>query len=107
MIICEVYYEVKPGMREALIEIARVNVEKTREEHGNLVYSHYPSMENETGMFVFEVWETAEDLEAHIHAKHYLEFSHQRKPMLVEGSYRYRNYSARQVAEGDSISTWS
>lgn len=58
----------------------------------------------ETDMFVFEIWESPEALERHIHAEHYLEFSRLRKPMLT--SYKYFNYEAEKIAEGDSIPTW-
>lgn len=106
MIICEVYYSVKPGLRDELVKIAAVNVRETRKEKGNIAYAHYPSMENDTDMFVYEVWESREHLDAHIHADHYLEFSRKRKPMLQEGSYLYRNYEATLVKEGDHIPTW-
>ena len=55
-------------------------------------------------MFVFEIWESPEALERHIHAEHYLEFSRLCKPMLT--SYKYFNYEAEKIAEGDSIPTW-
>ena len=106
-VIITVWYSVKPGMREQCIELARKNVEETRKEEGNLSYAHYPSIENEQDMFVMEVWESMEAVKKHISAPHYLAFSQARKPMLVEGSYRYVIYSGKEVEAGDGISTWS
>ena len=94
VIICAVKYTVKPGMRDEVMKIATINMRETRKEKGNIVYSTYPSMENDQDMFVFETWETYEDLKAHSHAPHYLEFSEKRKPMLVEGSYDIKIYTA-------------
>jgi quinol monooxygenase YgiN len=105
MIICEVYYSVAEGRRPELMKLAEANVRASRKEEGNIAYTHYPSMENETDMFVFEIWESPEALERHIHADHYLEFSRLRKPMLT--SYKFLNYEAEKIAEGDSIPTWS
>ncbi|MDJ0105184.1 MULTISPECIES: putative quinol monooxygenase [Rhodococcus] len=106
MIICEVYYSVKPGLRNELLEIVEANVRETRKEEGNISYTHYPSVEDDTGMFVFEVWRRAQDVEAHIRAEHYLAFSQKRKPMLQEGTYKFRTYEAAIVGEGDGIPTW-
>ena len=106
MIVIHVWYTVKAGMRQQLMELAKLNVAGTRKEKGNIAYAHYPSMENEQDMFVCEGWENREAVEAHISAPHYLEFSNQRKPMLVEGSYRYIIYDAVEQERGDSIATW-
>ena len=106
MIVISVWYTVKPGLREELIKIAHENVAETRKEKGNVEYVHYPSMENDQDMFVYEAWESYEDVTAHIHAPHYLAFSEKRKPMLVEGSYRYVVYEAQERERGDRIATW-
>ena len=102
-----VWYSCKPGMRERCMELARKNVAETRKEPGNLVYAHYPSMENDRDMFVIEVWESREAVERHIYAPHYLEFSLARKPLLEEGSYHYVTYQVREEEEGGSIPSWS
>ena len=107
MIVCEVYYSAKPGMRDELMKIAQVNVDASRKEKGNIAYTHYPSMENDTGMFVFELWETAKDLEAHIHSEHYLEFSRKRKDLMQEDSYRFKEYEATLIREGSKIASWN
>lgn len=106
MIVIAVKYSVKPGLRNKLMEIARKNVEETRKEHGNIDYAHYPSMENDRDMFVFEVWESYKDVEAHIYAPHYLDFSEKRRPMLVENSYEYTVYESQPIEQGKKIKSW-
>ena len=106
MIIIAVCYTVKPGMREEVMKIAGPSIEASRKEKGNIQYAHYPSMENEQDMFVFEVWESKADVEAHIQAPHYLKFANARKPMLVEGSYRYTMYEGEPIEYGKRIATW-
>jgi len=101
-----VTYTVKPGMRDELMKIAQINMDKTRAEKGNIRYTHYPSMENDQDMFVYEEWERYGDLIAHSHAEHYLEFSAKRKPMLVEGSYEYTVYTAELRDQGKKVATW-
>ncbi len=103
-IICAVKYRMKPGTRDQLMEIAKINMEKTRQEKGNLSYTHYPSMENDTDMFVFELWETIEDVNAHCQAPHYLEFARKRLPMME--SYEFKTYEANLLREGTKIATW-
>ena len=106
MIVISVWYTVKPGMREEVMKIAKPSIKATRKEKGNIQYAHYPSMENEQDMFCFEVWESKEDVVAHISAPHYLQFANARKPMLVEGSYRYTIYEVSSTEHGGSIATW-
>ncbi|NMD55938.1 putative quinol monooxygenase [Tsukamurella conjunctivitidis] len=105
-IICAVRYSVRPGSRPAVMTIAEKNVHLTRLEPGNIAYSHFPSMENDTDMFVYEVWESQAAVEAHLHAPHYLEFSELRKPMLTAHSYHFTVYEATEIQSGTSIPTW-
>ncbi len=106
MIVISVWYTVKPGMREEVMKIAKPSIEATRKEKGNIQYAHYPSMENDQDMFVFEVWESMAAVEAHIRAPHYLKFANARKAMLVEGFYRYTMYEGEPIEHGKSIATW-
>lgn len=106
-VVITVWYTCKPGMRSRVMELAKKNVEGTRKEPGNLVYAHYPSMENDQDMFVIEVWENLEAVQKHIYQPHYLEFSQARKPLLVEGTYRYVTYFAEEHESGNAIASWS
>lgn len=105
MVTIGVHYRLKPGMREKLLEFVGDNVENTRKEKGNIFYAHYPSLENDQDMFVFEIWETVDHVNAHNSAPHYLEFANKRKPMLE--FYLSTRYSSSIISQRDSISTWS
>ena len=91
-IIVAVKYRLKPGKRDELLSFVMDNVKKTRKEAGNLAYEHYPSLENEHDMFVFEMWESQENLDDHIEMPHYVEFSDRRRPLLE--SYESHTYEA-------------
>ncbi|WP_439361550.1 putative quinol monooxygenase [Bradyrhizobium sp. DASA03007] len=91
-IVVSVKYVLKPGKRDELLSFVMDNVQNTREEKGNLAYSHYPSLENPDEMFVFETWETLKDLEDHIDMPHYVAFDERRKPLLE--SYEAKVYEA-------------
>lgn len=103
-VVIRVKYTMKPGMREELLKFVQENVDKTRQEEGNIEYAHYPSMENDQDMFVFEMWEKIEHVDAHIKAPHYLEFARRRKPMME--SYSYKTFDASIIRQGDHIATW-
>lgn len=92
-IIVSVKYKLKPGKRDELLSFVMENVVNTRKEPGNLAYSHYPSIENDQEMFVFEMWESLKNLDDHINMKHYIEFSDRRAPLLE--SYESDTYEAK------------
>lgn len=100
MIVNSVWYKVKPGTRDELLEMAKTAVEETRKEKGNIKYVQFPSPENDTDMFVYEEWETIEDLMAHSQAPHHLAFAEKRKPLLIEGSYTFTIYEAKVLKQG-------
>lgn len=105
MVTIGVHYRLKAGMREELLKFVGDNVENTRKEAGNIFYAHYPSVENDQDMFVFEIWETVDHVNAHNHAPHYLEFANRRKPMLE--FYLSTRYASSIISQRDSISTWA
>ncbi|HBH12989.1 MAG TPA: hypothetical protein DDX29_07730 [Clostridiales bacterium] len=49
-------------------------------------------------MFVFEVWESMEHLQAHIKSAHMVKFSESRKPFVVEGSYKLSLYKSEPIS---------
>ncbi|MGL5434929.1 MAG: putative quinol monooxygenase [Lachnospiraceae bacterium] len=103
-VVIRVKYRMKPGKREELLKFVQENVDQTRMETGNIEYTHFPSMENDQDMFVFEMWEKIEDVNAHINAPHYLEFARKRKPLME--SYDYKTFDASIIRQGDHIATW-
>lgn len=104
MVTIGVHYRLKPGMREELLKFVGDNVTNTRKEKGNIFYAHYPSIENDQDMYVFEIWEAVDDVNAHNSAPHYLEFARKRLPMLE--FYLSTRYNSTIISQRDSISTW-
>lgn len=92
-IIISVKYTLKPGKRQELLSFVSENVRQTRMETGNLAYSHYPCLDREDDMFVFEMWEDIDCVKRHIEAAHYVEFSRRRTPILQ--AYESRTYDAQ------------
>ncbi|WP_082926390.1 putative quinol monooxygenase [Cupriavidus sp. D384] len=91
-IIVSVKYRLKSGKRQELLSFVMDNVINTRNEPGNLAYSHYPSLEDEQEMFVYEMWEDMDSLNSHIHTDHYIRFANLRKPILE--SYESQAYES-------------
>jgi|GEM_PF-159985 len=99
MLIVEAYYRVKPGLRDQLIEIAKLNVDATRLEEGNISYEHYPSSEDPDSMFVFEKWESVELFNHHSKTEHHKAFCVSRRPLLEPNSYHITIYNAEENVE--------
>lgn len=96
-IIVAVKYRLQPGKREELLAFVSENVINTRCESGNLEYTHYPSLEDEQEMFVFEMWEDMKNLDEHIRMPHYVAFADRRMPMLE--SWEAQIYEAHLLRE--------
>ena len=94
-VVVSVKYRLKPGKRDELLSFVMENVIKTRQELGNLAYAHYPSLESDQEMFVFEMWDSIESLNDHINAPHYIAFSSRRMPLLE--SYESSAYDATLI----------
>lgn len=94
MLIVEAYYTCKPGTRKELLEIVKPNIAGTRKEPGNISYMHYPDPNDETGMFVFEKWESVELFNNHSKTEHHKAFCAARRPLLEPGSYQITIYNA-------------
>ncbi|WP_297210381.1 putative quinol monooxygenase [uncultured Flavonifractor sp.] len=105
MVTIAVQYRLKPGEREKLLQFVMDNVINTRKEKGNLYYVHYPSIENDQDMFVFECWETEEDVNRHNSAPHFLEFAMKRKPMLE--SYLSTRYESSIIRQHHGMPSWA
>src|SRR5690625_1115496 len=99
MIICEVYYIIKPDKVDELLNIVKNNVYESRNERGNISYTHYLSMERGNEIFAFEAWEDIQSLNAHAQSKHYREFARRRMPLLEEGTYRTNIYKAEFIGQ--------
>lgn len=96
-IIVAVKYRLQPGKREELLTFVADNVINTRREPGNLEYTHYPSIEDEQEMFVFEKWEDLKNLDDHIRMPHYVAFAGRRMPLLE--SWEAQIYESHLIQE--------
>lgn len=96
-IVIAVKYRLKPGKRDELLSFVMDNVKNTRMEPGNLAYSHFPSLEDENEMFVFEMWEELKNVDDHLNQPHYLEFAQKRLPILE--CYESQTFDASLVRE--------
>jgi len=96
-IIVAVKYKLQPGKRDELLSFVSDNVLNTRREPGNLAYTHYPSLEDDQEMFVFEMWEDMKNLDDHIRMPHYVAFANRRFPILA--SWEAQIYEVRLVQE--------
>lgn len=96
-ILISVSYKLKPGKRDELLSFVSDNVINTRKEIGNISYAHYPSLENEDEMFVFEMWNDIESVNRHLNADHYVRFSLRRAPLLQ--SYESQTYQSELLRE--------
>ena len=65
MIILNVVYHAKKGMRGALYEALTPKAEIFRREPGNLCYSYFAACEDEDALLLLEKWESEEALTAH------------------------------------------
>ncbi len=98
MIVVAVKYKVNEGLRDKVLEMAEEAVTETRKEHGNIEYTVYPSLENDQEIFVFEIWESMEHLQTHIKTPHMVKFAENRKPLVVEGSYKLSLYKSEPMS---------
>jgi len=84
---------VKPGKRQELLDLFKVNLPKVKEEKGCIQY--FPAVDVVTGLppqsldqnmvTVIETWESVEALKDHLGTPHMAAFFEKEKP-LVEGS---------------------
>ncbi len=62
-----------------------------------LAYAHFPSLEDENEMFVFEMWEDIQNVNDHLNAPHYVEFANKRFPILE--SYESKTFDGTLIRE--------
>jgi quinol monooxygenase YgiN len=80
MIVVHAAYDVKPGFREKVIELAEACVRNTRLEAGNISYVLLKGTEDETTLMCVEEWKDEEAFQAHLKMPHYLTFAAERAP---------------------------
>lgn len=74
MIVLNVTYKTKPGMREAFLEAIRAEGidEASRAEAGNLKYDYYLPFGGGDELLLVEKWQDADALAAHGRQPHFL-----------------------------------
>ncbi|MBR0445062.1 MAG: antibiotic biosynthesis monooxygenase [Clostridia bacterium] len=74
MIVLNVTYKCKPGLREEFLEriLSEGIDEKSRAEEGNFKYDYYLSFEDNDELLLVEKWENDEALAAHGKQPHFL-----------------------------------
>jgi quinol monooxygenase YgiN len=70
----------KPGAKDAVIEIARELVEKTRLEAGNISYSLNADVNDPSVVAFIEEWQSQEVLDEHMASEHFTRIF----PLLAE-----------------------
>ncbi len=89
--------ELKPGCRDAYLDILRRNVSKVKAEAGCLVYE--PTVDTETdipihekagddAVTIIEAWESIDALKNHFKAPHMLSYREEAKDLLKQVSIR-------------------
>lgn len=73
MLITNVIYTLKPGMREAFLERIRKEGVDTgsRAEEGNSTYNYYRAVDNENELFLYEEWKDPDAHALHRKQPHY------------------------------------
>jgi len=65
---------IDPAKREEAVAAARVIMEKTHQEEGNLAYAFSTDLEDEGVLHIFEKWQSQEALDFHFETPHMAEF---------------------------------
>ena len=84
MIVLNVTYKCRPGMREEFLEaILREGIdEASRAEAGNLKYDYYLPFDDNGDLLLVEKWRDADALKAHAEMPHYAKLR-ELKPAFV------------------------
>ncbi|MBQ1632818.1 MAG: antibiotic biosynthesis monooxygenase [Clostridia bacterium] len=84
MIVLNVTYKCRPGMREEFLEaILREGIdEASRAEAGNLKYDYYLPFDDNGDLLLVEKWRDADALKAHAETPHYAKLR-ELKPAFV------------------------
>lgn len=95
MIVVAGHVRVDPANRAAALAAIRAVVAGTRQEPGNVTYTFAADFDDESTFHVFEVWESAEALEAHFGTPHVAEFARAARAFGVREMQIQRYYVER------------
>lgn len=97
MLIQMVTINVKEGHAAEFLEAFRINYEGTRKEPGNLRFDVLRDPENEHSFLIYEVFSSAEALDAHRKTPHYQECVRRIDPIL--SGPRTKTFYAAEMAD--------
>lgn len=80
MIVVHATYDIKPGFRNKVIELAEPCIRNTRLEAGNISYVLLEETADETTLMCVEEWKDEEAFQAHLKMPHYLSYAAARAP---------------------------
>ncbi|KAK2964913.1 putative antibiotic biosynthesis monooxygenase [Blattamonas nauphoetae] len=75
--------QTKEGKQDAFLEAAKVVIEATRKEPGNLAYTLYQSPVDKTSFLFYEEYKNAESFTAHATSDHFKAFGAAIKDLLA------------------------
>jgi len=86
MIVLNVTYKCKPGMREAFLDAIKAEGldAASRSEEGNSKYDFYFAADNPDELFLVEYWRDAEAVAIHNGTPHFKRFGELKKEFVVE-----------------------
>ena len=86
MIVLNVLYHCKPGMREAFLDAIKAEGldEACRAEEGNICYSYYMAADEPDDMLLLERWKDAEALAEHGQFAHFKRIGELKDGYVIE-----------------------
>lgn len=97
MIVVTSKFRAVPGMRNKILELARLCIEATRKEEGCLRYELFMSGEDDVTLQFIEEWADIDALRAHMKSSHLATFKEQRKGNVEEGGI-LKVFEARETS---------
>lgn len=73
--IVAVSMRIKPGLHQRAVEVALKMVAETKKEVGCIAYDFFSDLADANHIHVYEEWETAAHLDAHMKTPHMAEFA--------------------------------
>lgn len=70
------------GKEKEFLQLVAPLLENTKSETGNLVYTIYKDLYNDSEFIVYEEYKDLESFEAHANSEYFLHFAHKITPLL-------------------------
>ena len=96
MLVVTARFDVKPGYRDLIIEMAKECLEKSPKEEGNISYTLLKSIDDETTLMYFEEWRDEEVFQKHLRQPYYTAFVAARQKYFASAPV-VSKYEARKI----------